>query len=71
MNDSILIEALLAEDEQALPHEQRVIRAQAIAKLSQLFTDDDWHAIATTVSQAIAHDIRQLGRQAAEQTVVR
>lgn len=40
------IEALLAETEQAVPDEQKVIRAQAVAWLAQLFTEEDWNALA-------------------------
>ena len=40
------IEVLLAEGEQALPNEQKVIRAEAIAMLAQMFTTEDWQALA-------------------------
>lgn len=41
------IEALLAEGEQALPNEQKVIRAKAsaIAMLAQMFTTEDWQSV--------------------------
>jgi len=64
------IEALLAEHEQAIPDGQKVLRAQAITWLAQLFSEEDWQAIATTAAQTVANDIRQLGRQAAVQTVL-
>jgi hypothetical protein len=35
------IEALLAEKEQVLPDEQKVIRAQAVSMLAQMFTSED------------------------------
>ena len=40
------IEALLAEAEQAVPDEQKVVRAQAITWLAQLFSEEDWNALA-------------------------
>ena len=40
------IEMLLAEGEQAVPNEQKVIRAEAITMLAQMFTTEDWQAIA-------------------------
>jgi hypothetical protein len=40
------IEALLTEAAQAVPDEQKVIRAQAVAWLAQLFTEEDWNALA-------------------------
>jgi hypothetical protein len=64
------IEALLTEAEQAVPDEQKVIRAQATTWLAQLFTEEDWNAIAQAASQAIAHDIQHLAREATKQTVV-
>ncbi|NJL86287.1 MAG: hypothetical protein HC886_10370 [Leptolyngbyaceae cyanobacterium SM1_1_3] len=39
------IEVLLAEGEQALPNEQKVIRAEAIAMLAQMFTKEDWQGV--------------------------
>ena len=64
------IEALLAEAEQTVPKEQKGVRAQATTWLAQLFTEEDWSAIAQAASQAIAHDIQHLGQEAAKQTVV-
>lgn len=65
------IEALLAEDEQSLPKEQKVMRPQVNTWLAQLFTPEDWQVIAQAASQAIAHDILKLGQQAEKQPVVR
>jgi len=39
------IEALLAEKEQALPNEQKVVRAEANAMLAQMFTTEDWQSV--------------------------
>ncbi|MEM1310419.1 MAG: hypothetical protein AAGF98_13170 [Cyanobacteria bacterium P01_H01_bin.153] len=64
------IEALLAEDEQPLPDEQKVRRAQVITWLAQLFTPEDWQAISAIAAQTIAHDIQQLGQEATAQTVL-
>jgi ABC-type multidrug transport system fused ATPase/permease subunit len=63
------IEALLAEKEQALPDGQRVIRAQAVSMLAQMFTSEDWQAIADVAAQTMAHDILQMGKRAAVSTV--
>jgi len=63
------IEALLAEKEQALPDEQNVVRAQAVAMLAQIFTTEDWQAIADVASQTIAKDILQKGQEAAVPTL--
>ena len=57
------IEALLAEKEQALPDEQRVIRAQAVSMLSEIFTSEDWQAIADVAAQTMANDILQIGQR--------
>jgi hypothetical protein len=59
----------LAEGEQALPNEQKVIRAEAIAMLAQMFTTDDWQAIAHVASQTMAKEILQMGREAAVLTL--
>lgn len=64
------IEALLTEDEQALPDGQKVTRAQVITWLAQLFSEEDWQAIASTAAQALANDIQHMGRQAALQTLL-
>jgi hypothetical protein len=39
------IEMLLAEGEQTLPNEQKVVRAEAIAMLGQMFTPEDWQSV--------------------------
>jgi len=59
------IEALLAEKEQALSDEQKVVRAQAVAMLAQIFTSEDWQAIANAAAQTVSNDILQMGQKAA------
>ncbi|MBE9140681.1 hypothetical protein IQ254_26355 [Nodosilinea sp. LEGE 07088] len=63
------IEVLLAEGEQASPNDQKVIRAEAIAMLAQMFTTEDWQAIAHVASQTMAKDILQIGQEAAVPTL--
>ena len=63
------IRALLAEEEQALPNEQKVVRAEANAMLAQIFTTEDWQAIADVASQTMAKDILQMGQEAAVSTL--
>ena len=63
------IEMLLAEGEQASPNDQKVIRAGAIAMLAQIFTTEDWQAIANVASQTMAKDILQMGQEAAASTL--
>jgi len=63
------IEMLLAEGEQAVPNEQKVIRAEAITMLAQMFTTEDWQAIAYAASQTMTKDILQIGQEAAAPTV--
>ena len=57
------IEALLAEKEQALPDEQRIIRAQAVSMVAEMFTSEDWQAIADVAAQTMAHDILRIGQK--------
>ena len=54
------LEALLAEDDQPLTSEQNVIRGQAIAMLSRMFTEDDWQAFAQTAAEGMAAGILQV-----------
>jgi single-stranded DNA-binding protein len=60
---------LLAEGEQTLPNEQKVVRAEAIAMLAQMFTPEDWQAMANAASQTMAKDILQMGQEAAVPTL--
>ncbi len=63
------IEALLAEKEQPLPDEQKVVRVQAVTMLAEMFTAEDWQAIADIASQTMAKDILQMGQEAAVPTL--
>lgn len=54
------IEALLTEDGQSLASGQTVMRRQAIAMLSRLFTEDDWQAFAQTAAEGMAAGILQV-----------
>nr|WP_238718285.1 hypothetical protein [Petrachloros mirabilis] len=63
------IEMLLAEGEQALPEEQKVIRAEAIAMLAQMFTTEEWQAIAHVASQTMTKAILQMGQEPAVSTL--
>ena len=63
------IERLLAEGDQALPNEQKVIQAETIAMLAQMFTTEDWQLIAHVASQTMAKDILKMGQEAAAPTL--
>ena len=47
------IEALLAEAKQPLPVEERTVRAQTTVMLAQMFTLEDWEALADTAAQGV------------------
>ena len=64
------IEALLAAKELALPDEQTVIRTQSVTMLAQIFTAEDWQAIANAAAQAMANDILQMGQSSAVPVVM-
>lgn len=64
------IEALLAEQEQALPDEQTAVRDQSVMMLAQIFTSEDWQAIANAAAQAMANDILQMGQSSAVPVVM-
>lgn len=58
------IEALLAEHkQQPLPVEERTVRAQTAAMLAQIFTQEDWQALADTAAQEMAQGVLQMGQQ--------
>ena len=54
------IEALLAESAQLPASEQKTVRGQAIAMLSQLFTEDDWQAFAQVAAEGMAQGVLQV-----------
>jgi hypothetical protein len=64
------LEALLTEDAQQITPEQKIVRSQAIAMLAQLFTEDDWQALARTAAEETAKGILQVRRREAIQPVV-
>ena len=56
------LDALVGEDDQHLPIEERTLRAQVVAMLSTLFTDDDWQTLADIAAQAMARGILQVAQ---------
>ena len=54
------VDSLLAEDEQILEPGQKTIRSQAIAMLSQMFTQEDWQILADTAAQGMAEGVLQV-----------
>lgn len=67
---TVWLEALLAEDAQKIAHEQKIVRSQAIAMLAQMFTEDDWQALAQTAAKETAKGILQVRLREAIQPVV-
>ncbi len=64
------LEALLAEDAQKIAPEQKTVRSQAIVMLAQMFTEDDWQALAQTAAEETAKGILQVRQREAIQPVV-
>ena len=64
------VDSLLAEDEQVLEASQRMIRSQAIAMLSQMFTQEDWQILADTAAQGMAEGVLQVRHLAAISPVI-
>lgn len=56
------IRDLLVEDETGLPVGSRPIREEAIAKLSELLTEDGWQALADTAAKDMAEGVLQAVR---------
>lgn len=54
------VEALLAEHRQRLPMEEKTVRAQTTVMLSQLFTQEDWQALADSAAQGMANGVFQI-----------
>lgn len=67
---AIWLDALLVEDSHPITPEQKPVRQQAIARLAQMFSEDDWQALAQTAAQETAKGILQLRQQEAVQPVV-
>lgn len=59
------METLLADKEQAQPDEPQGVRADVVSLLAQIFTPDDWQAIANAAAQTMANDILQIGQGSA------
>ena len=64
------LEDLLVEDAQQIAPEQKTVRSQAIAMLAQMFTKDDWQALAQTAAEETAKGILQVRQQEMFQTAV-
>ncbi len=58
----VWLDALVAEDDQHLPMEERTLRAQVVAMLSNLFTEDDWQTLAGIAAQGLAKGVLQLAQ---------
>ncbi|MGD1952666.1 MAG: hypothetical protein ACFB14_23925 [Leptolyngbyaceae cyanobacterium] len=56
------LDALVAEDDQNLPTEERTLRAQVVAMLSNLFTGDDWQTLADIAAQDMAKGVLQVAQ---------
>jgi hypothetical protein len=54
------IEALLAEAAQPPASDRKTIRSEAVAMLSQMFTEDDWQAFAQTAAEGMAKGVLQV-----------
>ena len=54
------INALLAEDDQQLPMEERILRAQLIPMLSSLLTQEDRQTLADIAAQGMAQGVLQM-----------
>jgi hypothetical protein len=59
------METLLADKEQAQPDEPQGVRADVVSLLAQIFTPDDWQAIANAAAQTMANDILRIGQDTA------
>jgi hypothetical protein len=64
------LEALLTEDAQKIAPEQKTVRSQAIAMLAQMFTEDDWQALAQTAAEETAKGILQVRQREGVQAAV-
>ena len=54
------ITALIAEDDQQLPMEERSLRSQVVPMLSSLFTQEDRQALADIAAQGMAQGVLQM-----------
>lgn len=67
---STWLEALLAEAAQQPAAEQGSLRQQEIAILAQMFTADDWQALAQTAAEETAKGIFQVRQREVAQAAV-
>ena len=56
------LDALLDENTKGLPAEARAVRAESIAKLSALLTEEDWQALATVAAEGMAKGVLQMAK---------
>lgn len=56
------LDALVAEDDQHLPMEERTLRSQVVSLLSNLFTDEDWQTLADIAAQNMAKGVLQVAQ---------
>lgn len=51
------LDTLVAEDDQHLPMEERVLRSQVVALMSSLFTQDDWQTLADIAAHGMTQNV--------------
>ena len=56
------LDALVAEDDQNLSVEERTLRTQVVAMLSNLFTQGDWRTLADIAAQDMAKGVLQVAK---------
>jgi hypothetical protein len=64
------LETLLTEASQQISPGRKTLRSQAIAMLAQMFTEDDWQALAQTAAEETAKGILQVRQRGAAQAAV-
>lgn len=60
------VTALVDEDSQHLPMEERAVRSQSISVLSQLFTKMDWNELAEVAAQEMSQTVMKVQRSVSE-----
>ncbi|MEM1310421.1 MAG: hypothetical protein AAGF98_13180 [Cyanobacteria bacterium P01_H01_bin.153] len=58
------ISALVEEDNQHLPLEERGVRSQTSRMLTQLFLQEDWEQLATIAAEGMSAAVRQISQAA-------
>lgn len=61
--EAVHLDALVAEDDQHLPMEERTLRSQVVALLSNLFTEEDWQTLADIAAQGASKGVLQLAQK--------